>query len=199
MTSADIDAAFAAVDRRIFLPPAQRAYADADRALAIGHGQTNSQPTTVRHLLEHLAAGRGQRVLDVGSGSGWTTALLGHLVGPDGRVRGVEIVPELAAWSRETLASLEMPWVSIADARPDALGLPDEAPFDRILVSAESRQLPDPLVEQLAGRGRMVVPVRGKLSVVRRSADGDVAVERVGHYAFVPLQWDPKTHHQRGT
>lgn len=200
---AQLDAAFSAADRRRFLPRGQRPLASADQALEIGHGQTNSQPTTVRHLLEHLQVRPGQHVLDVGSGSGWTTALLGHLVGPQGRVRGVEIVPDLAAWSREILADLALAWVSVADADPDVLGLPDHAPFDRILVSAEARRLPQPLVDQLAAPGRMVVPVNGRLSVVRRSAADEVRVQRVGHYAFVPLRWnrpstDPKANPAEG-
>lgn len=183
-----VSAAFAAVPREGFLTDTERRYADRDHPLPIGHGQTNSQPTTVRNMLTLLGVQPGDRVLDVGSGSGWTTALLGHLTGPEGRVYGVELVPDLAEWGSRNLATQGMPWTSIQPADGGVLGLPDHAPFDRILVSAEARRLPQPLVDQLGRGGRMVIPVFGRLSVVDRDGDGNVDVRRVGHYAFVPLR-----------
>ena len=157
--------------------------------MPIGHGQTNSQPTTVRHLLQWLEVAAGHRVLDVGSGSGWTTALLGHLVGPQGSVTGVETVSDLVEFGRANLAAYPMPWVRIEPADPRVLGLPHEAPFDRILVSAESGAVPPALVEQLAAGGVMVLPVAGRLIVVRRPDDpgAEPTVERHGYYRFVPL------------
>jgi len=187
--TADVAAAIAAVRRVDFLPSAQARLAGLDQPLSIGHGQTNSQPTTVRHLLERLEVQVGHRVLDVGSGSGWTTALLGHLVGPTGSVTGVEVVPELVDFGRANLAGYAMPWVRIEPARPGALGTPGAAPFDRILVSAEASRLPRPLVDQLAADGVMVLPLRGRLTVVRPPTDpgGEPVVERHGRYRFVPL------------
>src|SRR4051812_9944700 len=90
-----LDAAFAAAPREAFLPASHHRFAGVDEPLPIGHGQTNSQPSTVRRMLSLLDVEPGQRVLDVGSGSGWTTALLAHLVGPGGSVVGVERYADL--------------------------------------------------------------------------------------------------------
>jgi protein-L-isoaspartate(D-aspartate) O-methyltransferase len=178
--------AFRAIHREDFLPPDQRGFAGQDRAIQIGYQQTNSQPTTVANMLALLEVEPGQRVLDVGCGSGWTTALLGTLVGPTGEVYGVELVPELVAWGQDNLAAYPMRWVSISQAAEDTLGIPERAPFDRILVSAEARSLPDVLVEQLKVGGLMVIPVAGRMTVVRRT-DGEPTVVHHGNYAFVPL------------
>jgi protein-L-isoaspartate(D-aspartate) O-methyltransferase len=186
--TARVAAAFAAVTRADFLPRRERRYAARDRPLPIGHEQTNSQPTTVRNMLTLLDVQPGDVVLDVGSGSGWTTALLAELTGPTGRVYGVELVPELAKFGKANLSGREAPWASISVAEPGVLGLPEHAPYDRILVSAEARVLPEALVDQLGRGGRMVAPVAGRLSVVDRDLDGQIAVRQVGHYAFVPLR-----------
>lgn len=185
-THTRVDEAFAHVDRSDFLPPQQRRFVDVDGALPIGHGQTNSQPRTVRDMLLLLDVRPGQRVLDVGSGSGWSTALLADLVGPRGSVVGVEIVPELVTWGRENLARAGLPWARIVAAVPDVLGLPDAGPFDRVLVSAGATTVPEQLVDQLAADGVMVVPVDGRMCVVRRTTEGS-SVRRTGRYVFVPL------------
>lgn len=185
---AELARAFAAAPREGFLPPAEVPFAGLDRPLPIGHGQTNSQPTTVRHLLRHLDVRAGLRVLDVGCGSGWTTALLAHLVGPEGEVVGVEIVPELVAFGRSNLEKVGAPGARIEPADPEVLGRPAGAPYDRILVSAEAKEVPAALVGQLAEDGVLVVPVAGRLAVVRRSGPhAEPEVRLAGRYAFVPL------------
>ena len=172
--------------RQRFLPRSERRRASYDGPLDIGHGQTNSQPRTVRAMLELLDVRPGQRVLDVGSGSGWTTALLAVLVGPTGSVLGLERVPDLVLTGGANVAAARMPWARIRASVAGVLGAPDEAPFDRVLVSAEASVLPDQLVEQLRVGGVMVVPVAGRMTVVRRTADRP-SVRREGYYSFVPL------------
>lgn len=176
--------AFAAVPRRGFLRRANRARAAYDGPLAIGHGQTNSQPRTVAAMLRLLDVRPGQRVLDVGAGSGWTTALLAWLVGPTGTVQGVEIEPDLVDFGSANLARTGQPWARIGLATRGVLGDPAGAPWDRILVSADPGSLPRELVDQLADDGVMVIPVA---NVMLRVANPGAVVTEHGRYRFVPL------------
>ena len=182
----EISEAMSVIDRRRFLPRNQRPYAGDDRPLPIGHGQTNSQPRTVADTLRLLQVPRGARVLDVGSGSGWTTALLAHLVGSSGSVVGVEIDPDLAGWGAANLATYPMSWARIEGAEPGVLGRPTMGGYDRILVSAAAQVLPQELVDQLAIGGRLVIPVRHVLVLVEQHLTGTVT-SRHGTYSFVPL------------
>jgi protein-L-isoaspartate(D-aspartate) O-methyltransferase len=182
-----VSAAFAAVRREDFLPAGYRGRASYDGPLPIGHGQTNSQPFTVATMLRLLDARPGQRALDVGAGSGWTTALLAQLVGPTGLVVGVELVPELAEWGERNVRRTSGDWASIREAAPGVLGAPDLAPFDRILVSAEGGRIPAALLDQLGDPGRMVLPVSGVMTLVVR-ADGQDETSAHGYYRFVPLR-----------
>jgi protein-L-isoaspartate(D-aspartate) O-methyltransferase len=179
-----------AVPRTGFLPPDQRAHARDDAPLSIGHGQTNSQPTTVRRMLELLDVRPGDHVLDVGAGSAWTTALLARLTGPTGRVTGVERVPDLVTFGAANLAATGMPWAHVELAVPGALGWAADGPYQRILVSAQASTLPTELVDQLAPDGVLVIPVAGRMQRVR-ARDGGPAVEKHGWYRFVPLVADP--------
>ncbi|WP_026372945.1 protein-L-isoaspartate O-methyltransferase family protein [Agrococcus lahaulensis] len=175
--------AMRAADRAAFLPASVRHLAPVDRPIGIGWEATNSQPSTVARMLELLDAGPGQRVLDVGAGSGWTTAILAEL---GAETVGVELVPALVEFANANLAAHGSP-ARVRQATPRILGLPDEGPWDRILVSADFGRMPDALVAQLADGGRMVAPIAGAMTVVdlivgepRVRADG-------GRYAFVPL------------
>jgi protein-L-isoaspartate(D-aspartate) O-methyltransferase len=180
--------AFVSVPRAWFLPRQARGRAWFDGPIDIGHGQTNSQPRTVESMLRLLMVRPGDRVLDVGSGSGWTTGLLAHLTGPTGEVLGLELEPELVEFGRRNLARGAWPWARIEPATPGTYGDPDGAPYDRILVSAEADELPVSLVEQLGAGGRMVLPVAGQMLVVAMSEGGQPVVSRHGWYRFVPLR-----------
>lgn len=173
--------AFAAVRREAFLPSHERWRADLDGPIQIGHGQTNSQPLTVANMLRLLDVHPRQRVLDVGAGSGWTTALLSTLVGPGGLVLGLEQVPDLVRWGAENVRAH-----AVGRTDPGELGRSSAGPWDRILVSAMARRLPETLVDQLGDTGRMVCPVAGELVLVERHG-ADRTITRHGAYRFVPL------------
>lgn len=186
-TPALIDA-FRATDRAKFVRPEYIDDAYIDEPLPIGFGATISQPYTVAYMLELLAPKPGERILDVGSGSGWTTGLLAHVVGEKGGVVGVEIVPELVLWSKANLREFEDRRIAILEALPGVYGVPQYAPYDRILVSAEAESVPDDLVKQLKEGGVMLIPVRGKLLRVIKGKDGALTEENHGDFAFVPLR-----------
>ena len=184
-----VRAAMATHPRERFLPASEVRRAAYDGPLDIGHGQTNSQPRTVQAMLELLDVQPGQRVLDVGSGSGWTTALLAELVGPTGSVLGLERVPDLVVTGAANLESRRMPWARIRASEAGVLGAPDEAPFDRVLVSAMADELPEALVAQLGPHGILVVPVAGSMLRLERDDDapGGRRLTAHGYYRFVPL------------
>ena len=179
-------AAMASVPRELFVPEAERDRAYEDAALPIGRGQTISQPYMVARICEALALHGRERVLDVGTGSGYQAAVLALLAR---EVVTVERIPELAGQAQENLrlAGFENVEVRVADG---TLGIPARAPFDAIAVAAAAPELPRTLYEQLAPRGRLVVPVGGRggqrLEVIVRSPEGP-AVLRSVPCRFVPL------------
>jgi protein-L-isoaspartate(D-aspartate) O-methyltransferase len=181
-----IDMAFKAVPRQNFLPPGAIAKAGLDAPLSIGFGQTNSQPTTVAMMLDWLAVNPGQKILDVGSGSGWTSALLAHLVGPAGKVIAVEKLPELVRFGRDNCARLGINNVGFHEASKQ-YGWPPAAPYDRILVSAAAQAVPPELIDQLANGGRLVIPVKSSIFVISKDESGTTAQTEHPGFAFVPL------------
>lgn len=180
--------AFLQIDRRDFVLPEYADEAYQDIVLPIGYGQTISQPTTVAFMLELLQPQPGDRILDVGAGSGWATALLAHLVGGKGQVTGMEIIPELAVFGEKNLTKLGFIHAHARIHEATAtVGYPEHAPYDRILVSAESASIPPELVEQLRIGGVIVLPVQSALVKGTKKQDGSLDVERYEGFAFVPL------------
>lgn len=184
-------AAMAKVPRHLFVPPAWRGQAYADHPLPIGQGQTISQPFIVAHMTALLALKGGEKVLEVGTGSGYQAAVLAELAG---RVCSIEIIPELSAGADKALAELGYANVSLK-VGDGWRGWPEEAPFDAIMVTAAPEVTPPELVAQLKPGGRMVLPVGPRawqeLVLITKSADSAVTATRLEPVRFVPLVGGP--------
>ena len=181
-----VKSAFEAVDRADFVPPDYQMEAYEDYPLPIGHRQTISQPTTVAFMLELLDPRPGQKILDLGSGSGWTTALLANIVGEKGRVYGVELVPELVEYGKKNLAKYGFKNAQIHQAGEE-LGMPSEAPFDRILVSAAADKLHQDLLNQLKDGGIMVIPIKDSIWRIEKLSEQELEKKEYKGFVFVPL------------
>lgn len=181
-----IDQAFRTVHRADFVPKWLKYQAGIDFALPIGFGQTISQPTTVRMMLEWLEAQPGEKVLDIGSGSGWTSALLSNIIGPKGKVFAVEKIPELVKMGRNNCKKTEVDNVKFFQAGK-SYGLPQYSPYDRILVSATAQKLPVELLDQLKVGGKLVIPVKNDILEIRKTSDDDFDTKTHPGFIFVPL------------
>ena len=155
ITDERVLAAMAAVPRHAFVPDEARAHAYADQALPIGRGQTISQPYVVALMSQLLALHGGERVLEIGTGSGYQAAVLSHLAGS---VYSIEIDAELAERARTTLAGMGYDTVHVR-AGDGYYGWPDAAPFDAIIITAAAPRLPEALLGQLRDGGRVVAPL----------------------------------------
>jgi protein-L-isoaspartate(D-aspartate) O-methyltransferase len=179
-------AAMERVPRELFVPESLHGRAYDDAALPIGGGQTISQPYMVAKICEALALRGDERVLDVGSGSGYQAAVLAELAA---EVDTIERVPELAELARANLQAAGYARVRVHTG-DGSRGLPERAPFDAIAVAAAAPELPQTLYDQLEPRGRLVVPVgrRGiqRLEVIIRSPEGPAVIRSVP-CRFVPL------------
>jgi protein-L-isoaspartate(D-aspartate) O-methyltransferase len=174
------------VPRHLFVAPSERAQAYEDHPLPIGYGQTISQPYIVALMTALAQVHAGQRVLEIGTGSGYQAAVLAQL---GTRVDSIEIIPALAARARKTLAALGFAAVHVRTG-DGFRGWPEEAPFDAIVLTAAPRGVPDPLVAQLKTGGKMVVPVGDEeqtLLVLTKRRDGSYDETPVLPVRFVPM------------
>ncbi len=184
--------AMLAVPRHRFVPDALRPRAYADSALPIGCGQTISQPFIVALMTQLARIEADSRVLEIGTGSGYETAVLAEIAS---EVYSVELVPELAERAEALLAELGIARVHVRTG-DGFLGWPEAAPFDAILVTACAAEIPRPLIEQLSPDGRMVIPVGQpnafqELQVIRATGGGEHVVQHVLPVAFVPFVHEP--------
>lgn len=180
--------AMASVPREEFLPPEQKSYAYEDRPLPIGFDQTISQPYMVAWMLELLELKASDRLLEVGTGSGYSAAVASRMVK---EVYSVERVPELLKNARNKLQKIGYENVELKEAEKTP-GWQEKAPFDAIVVTAAAEEVPDSLKQQLASGGRMVIPVGAigeiqRLSRIRRKEGSHFSEEEIGYVRFVPL------------
>ncbi|MCK5211333.1 protein-L-isoaspartate(D-aspartate) O-methyltransferase [Candidatus Parcubacteria bacterium] len=186
--------AFKEIKRKDFLLPKYKKMAGLNEPLPIDHGQTISQPLTVAFMLELLQAKSGDKILDVGSGSGWSVALISEIVGPKGRVYGLERIQELAEFAECNINKYN--FISSKQARiiqgDGYKGLPEYAPFDKIIVAAAAKEVPKNLLVQLKIGGRLVLPIGETMStqdmvVIDKGKNGQTKEKRYPGFIFVPL------------
>jgi protein-L-isoaspartate(D-aspartate) O-methyltransferase len=183
--SAAVERAMLSVDRALFIPESEKAYAYRDHPLSIGYGQTISAPRMVAIMLELLELKREDRVLEIGTGSGYNAALMASIAR---EVYTIESIPELADIAKENLMGFSNVHVVVQDG---SLGYKDAAPYDAICVTCAAPALPEPLKEQIKEGGRIVIPIGSRYiqtlyRFVRR--DGVLESGSYGDVVFVPMR-----------
>lgn len=180
-----VEEAFRAVDRKDFIGPDYESEAYEDYPVPIGHGANIPQPTTTAFMFELLDIHEGDHVLVIGSGSGWSSALAVELVGREGHVDAVDIVPELVALSKENLEKTGHD-VSVFTAGGE-IGLPEEGPFDRIISFASAPELPQGLLSQLKIGGTLVLPIEDTLYKIVKTSDFEYDDQAFPGFVFQSL------------
>ena len=190
LKSKDIENVLRIVKRHEFVPQEIVEMSYEDMPLSIGHDQTISQPSTVVAMTEALDVKPGQKILEIGTGSGWQAAILSNLVGSTGMVYTIEILQELAEFAKKNLVKQKLLNVKIV-CGDGSVGLEKYAPYDRIIVTAACPKVPKPLLDQLKVDGIMVIPVGNvylqKMHVIKKLESG-IEEETIGSFMFVPLK-----------
>lgn len=181
--------AFQTIDRADFVPDSMQSLAYSNQPLPIGDRQTISQPYTVAFMLELLQPQPGQSILDIGAGSGWQTALLAQVVGPIGHVIALERIAQLADQCRLNLSRYNFIREGIVEvlAQNAQAGVPDKAPFTRIISAAQVIKIPQAWLNQLANNGRLITPQGSSLVVIDKFGDHDYRQKEYPGFAFVPF------------
>ena len=188
----EIIQAFKKIKRKDFVLLEMQSNSGKNVPLSIGHGQTISQPLTVAFMLELLDIKKGQKILDIGSGSGWTTALLAEIVGEKGKVFAIERIQELKDFGEKNVSKYNFIRSNRATfITGDGIkGLPDQAPFDRIHVAAATNKIPTNLLEQLSIGGKLIIP-QGinfqDIVLIEKIGKNKYHQEKFPGFNFVPL------------
>lgn len=188
LKTSNIIEAFRSIDRADFIRKENLFESYDDYPLPIGYNATISQPSTVAFMLEKLEPKKGDKILDIGSGSGWTTALLAYLIGEKGQVYGVELVPELVEFGQKNLKKYKFENAQILPAKKEMVGLVEYAPYDKILVSASAKELPQELINQLKIGGRLIIPIRSSIWKIDKISKDKINKEEFFGFTFVPLK-----------
>jgi protein-L-isoaspartate(D-aspartate) O-methyltransferase len=181
--------AFRKIDRKDFVINGFKEYAYVNEPLQIGYGQTISQPLTVAFMLELLRSQPGDKILDIGSGSGWQTALLAHCVQPNGKVFAIDRIPELVEFGKKNVAKYNFLEKGIVEfvCGDGSRGFEKQAPFDKIIVAAAAEKIPEALKKQLKINGRLVIPIKSSIWLFVKKSDDNFEKQEFPGFAFVPL------------
>jgi len=183
----EIISAFRKINRVDFISEELKSEAAANIPLPIGYGQTISQPLTVAFMLELLEPKKGNKILDIGAGSGWQSSLLAFIVGEKGRVFAIERIPELSEFGKENSQKYNFENLEFI-VEDGSKGYEKEAPYDRIIVAASAfGRIPKELKKQLKIGGRLVVPVENSIWLVVKKAEDEYKEKEFPGFVFVPL------------
>jgi len=182
-----IKKAFEKIDRVDFVPEHYKEEAYEDYPLPIGFGQTISQPTTVAFMLELLNPEFNNKILDVGSGSGYTTALLAKLA-PKGEILGIEIIPELAEMGKGNLTKYNFPNAKIECRDSKSFGKSEKEKIDRVMVNAAAKKIPKNLIDILKPGGVMIIPIKQSVFKIIKKENGKYEYAEYPGFAFVELK-----------
>jgi len=180
---------FSQIKREDFVLEEEKDWAYINDALSIGYNQTISQPLVVVLMIELLSPQSGEKILDIGAGSGWTTAILAYLVKPKGKVIAMDIIPELVEFAKKNVGKYNFVKKGIVQflCADGKLGYEKESPYDKILVSASAFEVPQELFKQLKIGGKMVLPIEESIVLIEKTSQNDYKKQEFPGFVFVPL------------